>query len=539
MAVVQISRIQIRRGLENQGGGLPQLSSGELAWAVDTQSLYIGNGSVAEGAPQVGNTRILTTGDDIFALADQYTYKSDDASMQTGTSASAPVLRTLQERLDDFVTLKSFGCEGDNTDCTAAFQRAIDQLYINNATKTNPNSRIVLKVPAGRYTFSDTVYLPPYATIVGEGIDKTIITRTGTGPVFRTVNGTSTPGNPANDATTANENQARHIYVSGITVNTGTDYRAFQLENCRNSIFENIKINGGWVFTSGLVSTEVGIELNSLSTAVTCKENIFRNIEFNELSYAVSSDYDVVDNKFENCLFRDCGYGVTLGRTTNLGVNGELTGPLNTVIKNSVFERIAYNGIWVKEGKYTLSHGNRFEHVGTTTGGEGNAEYPVIKFETDTNLSTEDQFDRSYKLSSDQNYITGFSYVPEVEGSQITELNYPLTVDVTQQFTFTRLARLPASTDVTYRVDYMYRSTQVNAMRRGSLEIAVDVATEGVQIADEYIYEGDSSFTEGLLFEAVLSDEDADATKETLLLNYKNSTASDTGTFRYKVTAIA
>ena len=44
MAVVQISRIQIRRGQKNLGSGLPQLASGEFGWAVDTQELYIGNG---------------------------------------------------------------------------------------------------------------------------------------------------------------------------------------------------------------------------------------------------------------------------------------------------------------------------------------------------------------------------------------------------------------------------------------------------------------------------------------------------------------
>ena len=59
MAVVQISRIQVRRGQKNAGAGLPQLSSGELGWAIDSRELYIGNGSVAEGAPSVGNTKIL------------------------------------------------------------------------------------------------------------------------------------------------------------------------------------------------------------------------------------------------------------------------------------------------------------------------------------------------------------------------------------------------------------------------------------------------------------------------------------------------
>ena len=52
MAVVQISKIQVRRGLSNQTG-IPQLSGGEFAWAIDAQELYIGNGAVSEGAPYV------------------------------------------------------------------------------------------------------------------------------------------------------------------------------------------------------------------------------------------------------------------------------------------------------------------------------------------------------------------------------------------------------------------------------------------------------------------------------------------------------
>ena len=59
MAVVQISRIQVRRGKKGVDN-LPQLASGELGWAIDTQEFYVGNGSVSEGAPAVGNTKVLT-----------------------------------------------------------------------------------------------------------------------------------------------------------------------------------------------------------------------------------------------------------------------------------------------------------------------------------------------------------------------------------------------------------------------------------------------------------------------------------------------
>jgi Major tropism determinant N-terminal domain len=57
MAVIQISKIQVRRGY---GEDLPQLASGELGWSIDERRLFIGNGTLSEGAPEIGNTEILT-----------------------------------------------------------------------------------------------------------------------------------------------------------------------------------------------------------------------------------------------------------------------------------------------------------------------------------------------------------------------------------------------------------------------------------------------------------------------------------------------
>ena len=57
MAIVQISQITNRKGLQSN---LPQLAGGELGWSVDERRLFIGNGTLAEGAPTIGNTEILT-----------------------------------------------------------------------------------------------------------------------------------------------------------------------------------------------------------------------------------------------------------------------------------------------------------------------------------------------------------------------------------------------------------------------------------------------------------------------------------------------
>jgi len=193
MAVVQISRIQVRRGKANDGTGLPQLASGEMAWAVDTQQLYIGNGAVSEGSPAVGNTRLLTENDlssygNLLALL-QYTYKVNDTTIVTGPSANTPIQRTFQTRLDDLSTTANFGALGNAVnDDTAALQRAINQLFLNPSQPSSTYSgsyptgtpdavktRVVLTIPPGLYSTSSTIFIPSYATLEGAGADKTII----------------------------------------------------------------------------------------------------------------------------------------------------------------------------------------------------------------------------------------------------------------------------------------------------------------------------------------------------------------------------
>ena len=68
MAIVQISRIQHRRGTSEN---LPQLAVGELGLAVDTRRVYIGNGGT--DAPQTENLELLTNQSNLLDSADSYT----------------------------------------------------------------------------------------------------------------------------------------------------------------------------------------------------------------------------------------------------------------------------------------------------------------------------------------------------------------------------------------------------------------------------------------------------------------------------------
>ena len=166
MPIVQISRIPHRRGKKTD---LPQLAAGELGWSVDDQRLYIGNGTVADGAPAIGNTEVLTANSTAMSADVGYVYRGylGAASTPIVTGSSGDVTRTLQQTLDDRVSVKAFGAVGDNsTDDTTAIQRAIDELYADT-DKTDTRARRILFFPAGVYKVSSALTIPPFAHLVG------------------------------------------------------------------------------------------------------------------------------------------------------------------------------------------------------------------------------------------------------------------------------------------------------------------------------------------------------------------------------------
>ena len=538
MAVVQISRIQIRRGRKNQGSGLPQLASGEFGWAVDTQELYIGNGSVAEGSPYVGNTQILTEHDNLFEYASTYTYRSDIAYIQTSSNITNPVIRTLQERLDDRVSVRAFNCMGDGIDQTVQLQQAIFQLFLNDANKTTPQSRVILYVEPGIYNLTSTIYLPPYTTIVGAGKEKTVFLASTSGPVFKTINGISTPDSIASDAITTTDNQARYIDLSGFTVrntNTTISVPAFKLNNCVKSNFKDILIDSVWRSGDSFDASNYAIELNSLSTAVTCSSNNFENVSINGYAYGVKSKYDIKDNTWDKCNFTNCAWGVYFGVDTILGASGQLTGPNNNTISNCTFNDIDNEAVWIEEGFNNVSSNNKFYAVGNEGASSINPIHPVLKFGNYGNLSKDDWFERSADLGYNLEYLLNVPYVPEVQGPVITQNSFTQYIRLTELGAPTKLVKFPANNARGIEIDYIYKSNEVQALRKGTIHITVDPANDLNLIADDYDYVGDESFAENLKFTAQNFDENSDAVIDTVALMVLNSTNNDDADFYFRV----
>lgn len=533
MAVVSISRIQIRRGRRTD---LPQLASGEFGWAVDSQELYIGNGAVSEGAPYVGNTKLLTEHDDLFQLANTYTYKVN-STIQTGDTANSPIERTLQERLDDIVSIRSFGATGDGTDQTAAIQRALDELFLGPSTKNNEVSRVKLFIDPGVYEISQTIHIPPYATIVGAGEDKTIFRASSdfSNEMFVTQNLEGTPGVPASRSTTTSLNQPRNILVSGMTIQSNNQ-KSLIVDCCADSVFENIKFLGSFeLINSNFSASDIAIEIKALSQAVTSSNNIFRNISVKGKNLGLVADDDVINNTFEHCKFYELFEGVKLGAYTILGSPGQSYGPRHTKINNCTFDQIKRMAISVITGTSNTSESNKFFSVGNNGGSPENAAWPVIKFDTANNQSIGDWFARTEELGFDSRYSTAV-YIPEVEGNSITEIEFTKTIPINEVPVPTKLLGFAADREKTIEVEYVYKSETIVATRTGTLHITINPAYNLSQITDDFDFIGGSALdTEKLEFSVALVDNNSDSLLDTLDLNVLNLTQNDNAQLEYRV----
>lgn len=227
MAVVQISRIQVRRGRKNSNGGVPQLSSGELAWAVDTQELYIGNGSVAEGAPEVANTKILTEHDNILELASSYRFGNDDLTIQNTIS------RSLQSKIDEIqVSVSDYGAVGDgSTDCVSAFETALNELFRNADEKYEK----VLIVPNGEYFFATDLRIPTNANIRGETKSRVVLNIDTNNIRFITESGLESTSFDSS-------NRPRNINFSNLTIKRSSGQVV--LTGIADSTFESVDFTG-------------------------------------------------------------------------------------------------------------------------------------------------------------------------------------------------------------------------------------------------------------------------------------------------------
>ena len=535
MPIVQISRIQHRRGKKTD---LPQLAAGELGWVVDEQRLYIGNGTVADGAPAVGNTEIMTDGSGAFTTALSYTYKGylgDSTPVLTG--ATGDVTRTLQQTLDDYVSVKAFGAVGDDSTADAtAIQRAIEELY-SDTDQADTRARRILFFPAGIYRISTALKIPPYAHLVGEGPDKTIIRNSGNNAVAITEDtGAQTFGSIGDSSETV----PTQIQIEGITFRNTVAYGGVSIDNATKVYFNNCKFTGSYASGGSDASNSKGMTVRS-TTALPCSNIVFNQCQFTKFARLVDMSYDVTNVHFNNCDFATGYYGALLGESVDGSTNGLTIGPRSIQFTGSSWSDIGQQAIYVKQTSTTtgsqtrnvISYGNWYaKTVANNFEGTGSIhEVPVLKFDNDECTSILDFFERTDLRDTNFADSTAPSNAPpEVQGIGLhTKAVKQITLsDNTSSATDTGIY-LPGFNDKGVKITY--KINRGTTYRTGVLTISA--AGEYASYNDDF---EESNGDAGVTLSAKTSDGDSTAGNDTIRVQYTTTSSSSTdATMEYQV----
>ena len=585
MAIVQISRITNRKGLEED---LPQpLAPAELGWAVDTRQLYIGPGTLAEGSPdERNNVEILTEYSDILATQTAYTYSGFAATgytAQTGVTAGSPVSQSLQSRLDSYCVVTDFGATGNGTtDDTAAINRALNQLY---CVQANPQIRRSLFFPAGNYLITNTILVPPYAMLYGEGPESSILNffvtawtntvayaagvlvKSG-GLYYRsnfavpvgtaltsTVSGQYYWGNITSGAAnglpgyimqTASSNgqqtgvnivspyEPQNILVSNMSMVTNQIMDGMLMEYAHDCAFTNVSIQGV-LTTSELDSAAddiAAVRWSSTPSLVTNHVN-FDNCSFSGFTYGTNTDQQIEGVTISNCKFDTLYQGAYLGGATP--VNG---GPTGVRLISNVFDNIYVEGIVIEGVSLNTTTNNVFYDVGNNFNGSAIPASSIIDIDTANNVCLGDMFERTTaqagtlyprielndtaSIAMENGYRLQQGTYKRESGVQFTLVN---NVSVAAQIlTFNAVA--VAAVQINYTI------VRGSAVRTGTYTIVRSTDGGSANLNGSDATTGVENISPGVTFSVTES-------SNTVVWKYTTTNTGDNGTLSYSVTYLA
>lgn len=514
MAVVQISKIQLRRGQKNSQSGIPQLSSAEMAWAIDTQELFIGNGSVAEGAPYVGNTKILTEHDNILELVSSYEFAAADPSV------NFTVKRSLQNKIDEIqVSVKDFGAVGDGvTDSVAAFENAFSQLFLN----VDDRYKKVLFVPNGEYQFESNLKIPSSVIIRGETQDGVVLNINHRNLTFTTADGIE------NLVSFSSTNRPQNVNISNVTILRSSG--SIIISGLAESLFENVIFKGSYEPGSGisnLFDEKSAILFENINLGTKVENVIFKNCSFISNSISVKlKQQSVFDNSmtFKNCKFFVGYAGIYL--EVPPGTKNEWT------IDNCEFDEIETFAFKSLNGTDSLLLRCKFKNCGNGLNSSQFPLTPIVEFgDSRANLLIDCISDRQQSAGIVSDVITDSTVaITEVlngGANLFINRNYA-NIDLSDNFL--PLAIFSAKNKY-FVINYFLKLGPYS--RLGQLTITKSSETlSQISFTDQYQYSSPidsdpgSSIMTSFEFRVDLLDNNQDSEIDTVLLSYRNSLSS-------------
>ena len=534
MSVLELAKIQVRRG-DARVTGIPHLDAGEFGWAIAGTSqdstipeLYIGNGSLAEGASIEGVTRVLTEYDAFSGIfnainsVNGYTYKG-----HTSDSIASVQPRTVQSKLDDFVNVLDYtghDVNGIPVLDGSAVQIAIDSLYAT----FNANNRVELRIPPGVFNFNSTLLIRPNVTLTGAGKGKTIFNLLPSvqASLAQLCDSQRNVFEDNNNQIISGEGPI-NVFISGITFrhdpssNSANVHQLLKADCSSQSAIYNCEFIGVYQATGFANTINCGIEIRGLpgvdstDSPYLSDKLIIDNCTFSHLYYGIKSQYDIQDTTISNNKFNHLYQGVIHG--DSIAVNS-ITGPLRTKLHFNKFYKVEHEGFFANgngvDPTNHISSYNTFNLVGngalsnTSYNGDTSAVTPVITFLSAGNQTIGDYSTRFASVNATSATISVHSL--PIGGKVYTNGNavYTNNLEMTSTSTVT-LAKFPYSAPETLvNIDYSIYNQSIHVSRKGNISINAGTIGIGpsVSIVDNFSYLGAGlNIDGGVTFSAVLT----------------------------------
>jgi hypothetical protein len=528
--VIEISKVQVRRGQENTTG-IPQLDSGEFGWAEDTENLYIGK-RVVDGASNDDNTRILTD-KDISGLFDfikqnntstvisAYTYRHGVPYLDTYTTTTTVQVKldTINPSITDFGVIPTVDINNPSPDITDILNTAITAIFNNGDPISNPiqrqDARRILIIPAGNYSVSGPIYLPPFTHLKGSGPGITTLSISGFSDhtLFQTVDAFGVYlGNTNGTLMQSGDLSAQEVTIEDMTLqysstnNISSPVSLISLDNARNVYISNVEF---------IADDGIGRGINSFGITIRCsngptltginlsQDTYIKNCNFHGLDVGVVGQGPVSRVTIIESSFQALNNGIYLEY-----LDPSIGAPTDFVISRNRFRDIFNEAIYVGENSGIRTNhissenlfvnvGNRNQGVSGATQGDGinTTQTSVITFLSDGNKTVKDTFNR--RTVADQAILQGLDGLPDfhynllVKGRSVIDDGAVYTATITTN-TITNiigipLYLLPDQQNQMATVEYQISNPDTQLSRKGSL--LVNIAPNGTTtLSDKYNY---------------------------------------------------
>ena len=457
------------------------------------------------------------------------------------TPISNSVQRTVQQRLDDYVSVKDFGAVGDDSTAdVTAIQNAIDAIYINTDTTASADTRArrVLFFPAGTYKINSALKIPPYAHLVGEGPDKTIIKNSGSNAVMVMQDD---EGNVGSNIGNSGATTPTQVQVENMTLRTSVAKVGVSLDRVTNAYFNNVKFHGSYASGGSDSSDAKGVTVTNSTATYTTTNVVFNQCQFTKFARLVDLSFNCTNVKFNACDFKTAYYGALIGAEMDGSTTGLDDGPRDIQFTSSSWSDIGQQAILVSPAtgttddagpRHIVSHanfyaktvGNNFEGVGSIR------EVPIIQFDNDECSSVQDFFERTDLRRSDGS--SELNAAPEVQGIGVTTKLIKSQTLPDNTSSATTINEFPAL--ASKGIVIKYKITRGTLDRTG--EFIISCSTNAVGFDDTFT---ESGADVGVTLTAALDNKDSTAGNETVAFKFTTTSSGTAATIDYQTTIIA